>query len=209
MKLRQSRRSFRSVVTRRVGYHYLLYEPAERKSLAPMLVFLHGSGERGNDLALVCRHGPPGLVARGQDFPFFILSPQCPRRSVWEPDSLDALLDHLLTTLPVDKNKIWLTGISMGGYGTWDWGTASPERFAALVPICGAGRPFLAAERLRTMPIWAFHGGRDKVVPLRAHEETIKSIQSAGGNPKFTVYPTAGHDSWTETFRNPELYSCS
>jgi predicted peptidase len=191
----------------RVGYRFLLYEPVPQKSPAPLLIYLHGSGERGSDLSRICRHGPPALVVKGKDFPYFVLSPQCPRRAVWDPDALDALLGHVLKTCPVDEDRVWLTGISMGGYGTWDWGTASPERFAALVPICGAGRPFLAAERLRSMPIWGFHGARDTVVPLRAHEETIKAIRSAGGTPRFTVYPTAGHDSWTTTFQNPELYT--
>jgi len=195
------------VITKSIAYRYLLYTPSLQRFPLPLLIFLHGSGERGSDLRRICRHGPPGLVANGQDFPFFILSPQCPRQTVWDPESLDALLGHILETYPVDERRVWLTGISMGGYGTWDWGTAYPERFAALVPICGAGRPFLAADRLRTMPIWGFHGARDVVVPLRAHEETISAIRTAGGKPRLTVYPAAGHDSWTVTYKNPELFA--
>jgi predicted peptidase len=105
----------------------------------------------------------------------------------------------------VDPDRVYLTGLSMGGYGTWSLAAAHPERFAAIVPICGGGNPADAAK-LASLPVWVFHGAKDPTVPLERSKEMVEAIKSAGGNPRFTIYPEAGHDSWTETYNNPELY---
>src|SRR5262249_12520812 len=105
----------------------------------------------------------------------------------------------------VDKDRIYVTGLSMGGYGTWALATAYPKRFAAIAPICGGGDPS-EDKRLKDIPIWVFHRAQDRGVPLRASQAMVDAIKKAGGNPKFTVYEDADHDSWTETYNNPKLY---
>jgi predicted peptidase len=166
--------------------------------------FLHGAGESGSDVARVKTHGPPKIVETKPDFPFILVSPQSPGRG-WNPDTLNALLDEIMGKYPVDKDRIYLTGLSMGGYGTWALAAVHPEKFAAIVPICGGGNP-ADASKLAKLPIWVFHGAKDPTVPLRRSEEMVEAIKAAGGDIKFTVYPEAGHVSWTETYNNPELY---
>jgi predicted peptidase len=118
---------------------------------------------------------------------------------------LNALLDSVTRHYRVDKKRVYLTGLSMGGYGTWALAAAHPEKFAAIAPICGGGNP-ADAPKLAKLPIWVFHGGKDTTVPLQRSQEMVDAIKSAGGDPKFTIYPDAGHDSWTETYNNPEFY---
>jgi predicted peptidase len=105
----------------------------------------------------------------------------------------------------IDKDRVYLTGLSMGGYGTWALAAAHPEKFAAIAPICGGGNPAEAAKLAR-LPIWVFHGAKDPTVPIERSKEMVEAIKAAGGDAKFTIYPEAGHDSWTETYNNPELY---
>ena len=173
------------------------------------MMFLHGAGERGDDLNLVKDHGPPKLASEGKDFPFVIISPQCPRNVSWsnKVDDLNALLDHIIANYEVDQSRVYLTGLSMGGYVTWKLASENPERFAAIAPICGGGERRSARRRLKNMPIWVFHGAKDDVVPLENSEEMVEALKKAGNdNVKFTVYPDADHDSWTETYNNPRLY---
>ena len=171
----------------------------------PLLVFLHGAGESGDDLEKVKAHGPPKLIAAGdRAFPCIVVSPQSPGRG-WNPDVLAALVDEICREYRVDEDRIWLTGLSMGGFGTWALAAARPDRFAAIVPICGGGNPS-EADKLVGIPIWAFHGAKDFVVPLAASQQIVDAIKEKGGDPKFTVYPEAGHDSWTETYADPALW---
>ena len=188
---------------------YLLFLPNgynEQKSW-PMILFLHGAGERGDDLELVKKHGPPKIVETQKDFPFIVVSPQCPEDSSWikENEFLKELLNDIEVRYKVDKDRIYLTGLSMGGYGTWSLACEYPERFAAIVPICGGGEPS-KASKLKDMPVWTFHGVQDKVVSVEKSQEMVKAINALGGNVKLTVYPDAGHDSWTQTYDNPKLY---
>lgn len=204
---RQTREDFETEIRYRAKLPYLLYLPKEYDAgdqRWPLLIFLHGAGETGDDIEKVKIHGPPKLISQGQDFPFIVVSPQTPQFG-WDRRALDALLDDLEDRHRIDPRRIYLTGLSMGGAGTWDWAAHRPERFAAIVPICGRGSPREAAA-LKEMPVWAFHGARDTAVPLKASEDMIAAIRRAGGEPKFTVYPDAAHDSWTETYANPELY---
>lgn len=204
----QENRAFVGAITKRVACRYLLYLPKgyERgRKRWPLLLFLHGAGERGKDLELVKKHGPPKLIAEGQHFPFIVVSPQCPANQWWSNDVLAALLDNIVANYRVDESRVYVTGLSMGGYGTWALACEHPERFAAIAPICGGGNRLLA-HRLKDVPVWAFHGAKDDVVPLAESERMVNAVKAAGGKAKLTVYPEAGHDSWTATYANPALY---
>ena len=191
---------------------YLLYVPegyAASEKPWPLVLFLHGAGERGDDLEAVKKHGPPKLVGEGKAFPFICVSPQCPKGGWWDkPEqtaALVALLDHLQKTLDVDADRVVLTGLSMGGFGTWALAMAEPKRFAALAPICGRGDP-KKADRIAHIPAWVFHGAKDPTVPVTFSEAMVEALKKAGGAPKFTVYPEAKHDSWTQTYANPKFW---
>jgi predicted peptidase len=187
---------------------YLLFLPQgyeQSKQRWPLMMFLHGSGESGTNLAKVKTHGPPKVVESKPDFPFILVSPQSAGRG-WNSDTLNALLDDVIRKYRVDKSRVYLTGLSMGGYGTWSLAAAHPEKFAAIVPICGGGNP-ADAKKLVGLPIWVFHGAKDPTVPVQRSREMVEAIKAAGGNVKLTEYPEAGHDCWTETYDNPELYT--
>jgi predicted peptidase len=191
-----------------VTMDYLIYLPKDYadKDTWPLMLFLHGAGERGDDLNRVKVHGPPKLIAAGKEFPMIVVSPQCPSDHWWRPNELNALLDEIVEKYKVDQDRIYVTGLSMGGFGTWALAAYAPERFAALVPICGGGEA-IAARRISHLPVWAFHGAKDSVVPLSASETMVDALRKAKSNVKFTIYPEADHDSWTETYDNPELYT--
>jgi len=197
---------------------YLLFLPAgyekQPDNRWPLMMFLHGSGERGTNVWLVAKHGPPKEITAHPDFPFIVVSPQCPEGQIWSDDVVMALLDEIEQNYRVDLTRVYLTGLSMGGYGAWSLGVAHPERFAAIVPICGGGNLIslllsspAQAEALRTMGIWAFHGAKDPVVPVHESERMVEAMKRLGvKEAKLTIYPEAQHDCWTETYRNPELY---
>jgi len=205
----QHAQAFEKTITKTLTCKYLLFLPesyGQKDHRWPMILFLHGAGERGDDLELVKKHGPPKIVEQRKDFPFIVVSPQCPGASWWtdEIEVLINLLDDIVARYEVDTTRIYLTGLSMGGYGTWALAWMYPQRFAAIAPICG-GYPFMA-ERLQNVPVWAFHGAKDNLVPVKESEEMVQAIKAAGGDAKLTVYPDAGHDSWTATYNNQELY---
>ena len=193
--------------TIKVTMKYLIYLPKEydQKDSWPVLLFLHGSGERGDNLDLVKKHGPPKLIEAGKQFPFIVVSPQCPKDKSWEPYELTVLLDEIAEKYKVDQDRIYLTGISMGGFGTWALASHSPNRFAAIVPICGGGDPS-RTKRIAHIPAWVFHGGKDPAVPVEMSQKMVEALKKNGGDPKLTIYPEAGHDSWTEAYNTPELY---
>lgn len=203
--------SFRGVVQQTVALDYLValpdgYESSEEAW--PLVLFLHGSGERGTDLQKVKVHGPTRQIVEGQRFPFILVAPQSPEGVWWNVPALGALLDEVEQTHRVDPDRIYVTGLSMGGYATWGLAEAYPDRFAAIAPVCGGGTPSLicpAAESGTKM--WAFHGALDDVVPLERSLEMAERVRRCGGDVRLTVYPDAGHDSWTETYANPELYT--
>jgi len=204
-------------IPRVVHLNYLIHVPqtAQQDPLnkQPLIVFLHGSGERGDDIDLVKMHGIPNVVEREEDFPFITISPQCPQDTWWVEltDALDALLVQVISRQPVDLNRIYLTGISMGGYGTWYWASRYPDRFAAIAPVSGGGAPFHGFPEkvcvLKNMPVWAFHGERDDTVPVKESQVLVDALKSCGGNIRFTVYPDTGHEAWDRTYDNPELYA--
>jgi predicted peptidase len=190
-------------------FDYLLYVPrdyaVDTTRQWPLVIFLHGIGERGSNLALVKRHGLPKLIAAGRTFPFLVASPQCPDDTRWNIPALEAFIDELARIKRIDSRRIYVTGLSMGGFAAWSLAQRRPERYAAVVPICGGGDPKFAA-RLRDLPLWVFHGAKDETVPIADSAKMVAAIRVAGGAPRFTIYPEADHDSWTKTYENEELY---
>ncbi len=205
----QQPQTFEKVISQTVALNYLLYLPPDYDAQEkwPLILFLHGYGERGDDLDKVKANGLTKNIEQGQDYPFIIVSPQCPDTTVWpeQVSALDALLDEVIARHNVDTRRIYLTGLSMGGYGTWYLASRYPERFAAIAPICGGGSWWMP-ERLKNTPTWVFHGDADDVVPLIESELMVQWLREAGNEVTFTVYPDVDHDSWTATYNNPKLY---
>jgi predicted peptidase len=205
---RQQEKQFERKVEVSVKLRYLLYLPKDYGIDVrdwPLVLFLHGAGESGSDLQKVKIHGPPKLIEAGKDFPFIVVSPQSPGRG-WDAAALNALLDEVIASHKVDRDRIYVTGLSMGGYGTWSLAMAYPEKFAAIAPICGGGNP-AEARKIRDLPVWVFHGAKDTGVPPVRSEEMVQALKEAGAKQvKYTLYPDAGHDSWTETYNNPDVY---
>jgi len=211
LSAQQTANNFQATVQLEVAYKYLLFLPENQENaidgLSPMIVFLHGSGERGDKLDLVKKHGPPKLVEENKDFPFIVISPQCPSGERWDPIALEALITEMIHKHPVDPNRIYLTGLSMGGYGTWDLALRNPTMFAAIAPICGGDHmDAYQVYKIKDLPIWVFHGALDQAVPIGNSVTIVNALKKIDNRVKFTVYPEAGHDSWTETYNNPELY---
>jgi predicted peptidase len=214
----QTAKRFSKRVSRTVTLDYLLFLPQEYSAKPeqkwPLILFLHGAGERGTNVSLVATHGPPKIVKNKPDFPFIVVSPQCPEGQTWANDALLALLADIMKTCRVDASRVYLTGLSMGGYGTWSLGLAYPEKFAAIAPICGGGDPLKIllpdpkkAAALKRLPVWAFHGAKDPVVKLNESERMVNALKQAGStNVQLTVYPEADHDSWTVTYDDPKFY---
>ena len=193
-----------TTVTKRLTLRYLLYIPEGYSPTGnrwPLVLFLHGSGERGSDLSLLARQGLPKLAAE-HDLPFLLAAPQLPEGEVWSADTLKALLDELEATLRVDPDRIYLTGLSMGAFGAWDLAIAQPDRFAALVAISGGGNP-VEVCRLKNVPVWIAHGRKDDVIPVAWAESLAQRLERCGGKVRLTVYPDAGHDAWTRTYADP------
>jgi predicted peptidase len=215
----QTPQSFSRTITKTVKVNYLLFLPRDYASAGakrwPLILFLHGAGERGSDLQKVAIHGPPKIVEPKSDFQFIVVSPQCPEGETWDNDGLIGLLDEVMAKYRVDPSRVYLTGLSMGGYGTWNLGLAHPDRFAAIAPICGGGETIKVklatrtkAQAVKSLGIWAFHGAKDPVVSPEESERMVTALQKAGCEDiKLTLYPEASHDSWTETYNNPELYA--
>ncbi len=189
--------------------HTMIYTPAdygkEPNKKYPVLLFLHGAGERGEDYVLARKHGMGKLAAAGQDFPFIIVAPRCSENNVWWINQLEALLDHIIANYAVDTDRVYVTGLSMGGHGTWMLGAYIADRLAAIIPICGWGNALLAA-RYGSLPIWAFHGDKDDTVDYHYSEQLVNAINECGGNAMLTLYSEVGHNSWEQTYNDPAIY---
>ncbi len=182
----------------------------------PLILFLHGSGERGTNIWRATIHGPTKFIEKHPEFPFILVTPQCPEGNKWSDDLLMGLLDSVTADYAVDTNRIYLTGLSMGGYGAWSLATTYPERFAAVAPICGGEGNIgvvlsmldgVKGPALKKLPVWAFHGGKDNVVDVEESERMVKIFKKLGNEDvKLTIYPEATHNSWAVTYDNPELY---
>lgn len=211
----QDAQQFQKSYTHTKVLQYLQYLPPavsqDPTQRWPMILFLHGGGERGDNLDLVKVHGIPRIVET-QDLPFITISPQCPANRWWGDYlyALEDLVEQAINILPVDPDRIYLTGMSMGGYGTWHLAVDYPQRFAAIAPICGGGHwsheVYERILNIRHLPVWAFHGSRDRVVLPSESRELVKALKKGGGNARLTIYPGVGHDSWTQTYANPALY---
>ena len=182
----QSAQSFEAKITKTISGRYLFYLPkkygdeAEKEKKWPLLLFLHGAGERGDKIENVKQHGPPKLIAQGKEFPFIVVSPQCPENEWWSAEVLNGLLDTIIKKYRVDENRIYCTGLSMGGFGTWALAMEYPNRFAAIAPICGGGNARNIAG-IKDIPAWAFPGATDSVVPLPAGQTVGDARKAAGG----------------------------
>lgn len=170
----------------------------------PLILVLHGSGLVGCDVERVRTGGLPRRLERGGRVPFVVVAPQCPKPG-WDVDALDLLLDDVLKRWRIDADRVYLTGESMGGRGVWELAAARPDRFAAAAPICGWGVTDWAG-RLAELPIRAFHGDEDDVVPLEKSREMVEAVHRRGGEAELMIYPGVGHDSWTRTYEDPDLY---
>src|ERR1041385_2769539 len=203
----QQARTFEKQIT--VRLNYLLFLPegysSESDKKWPLMLFLHGAGERGSDVSKVKVHGPPKIVEEKKDFPFIVVSPQCPADSWWRPYELIGLLDEIQKNYHVDPDRVYLTGLSMGGFGTWDLVSQYPQRFAAIAPICGGGNPAMV-RRIKDIPVWVFHGDSDHTVPVARSDEMVEALKKVGADVKYTRYEGVDHDSWTRTYANEELY---
>lgn len=190
---------------------YLLYLPdnydkANTKQF-PLLLFLHGGGESGNDIELVKKHGRPKLIEQGKQFPFLVLSPQNPgKKKLWDDVAVLNLLNAVVSEYHVDTARIYLTGLSRGGYGAWRLAINNPGIFAALAVICGSSAPYEYASWLKDLPVWVFHGAKDATIDMSVSAKMVEKVAIAGGDVKFTVYPEATHDAWTKTYENDALY---
>lgn len=202
---------FSANYAKRVEVSYLLYLPegydVNKHVKYPFIMFLHGAGESGDDLNMVRRHGPPKEIAKGRKFPFIIVSPQCPRtQRGWDPDSLICLLNTLERKYRIDKEREYLTGLSMGGFGTWATASAFPDRFAAIAPIA-AGGDFFKVAALRNVPTWVTHGDSDPVVPILGDQLMVDALKREGGDVRFDIIKGGDHDVWTPVYNGDELYN--
>ncbi len=192
--------------------HRVLPRDYEQTSTAyPLLLFLHGRGERGNNLELVKRHGPPKLAdsATKPVFleSFIVFSPQCPADQDWSAEGLAALLDQAAQQLRIDQSRVYLTGISMGAYGAWRLALAQPQRFAALCPISGGGEPE-HVSRLQYIPIWIFHSAGDEIVPVSESDRMFTALQHCNADVIYTRYRALNHvATWEEAYDCPALYA--
>lgn len=177
----------------------------------PLIIFLHGTTERGSNLQKLTRRGPLAYRADGGTFSCYVAAPQCPATTTWHQINSDLMqwLDTLLMTNPIDPNRITLTGFSLGGAGALDWAYRSPDRFAALVPVAGFDIPDGKRNPcvLASIPIWIIAGRKDKVVSTNGADALITLLKSCGTKPRYTIYDTNHVETDKQAYRNPELYS--
>lgn len=203
-------------ITKSVRLKYWLFLPegyADQPDRRwPLLLFLHGSGERGDELDLVKRHGIPRMLEEHPRFPFIVVAPQCSTNTIWSMhlDALDVLVDEIVAAYAVDPDRVSVTGLSMGGSGTWHLATMYPHRFAAVVPVCGDGSWYIGGADqvcvIKHVPVWAFHGTADTTIPAAESEKLVDALQACGGNVRFTLYPDVGHNCWKQAYATPALY---
>jgi predicted peptidase len=200
----------------KLPYRLMKPDGYDAKTKYPLVIFLHGAGERGTDNDKQLVHGVKDFASdeNRKKYPCFLVAPQCPTSGWWvgtskaKTEPLKLVFDVIEATrkeFSIDDSRIYITGLSMGGYGTWAAIARKPDLFAAAVPICGGGDP-KAAAKVAKIPIWAFHGAKDGVVKPEQSRDMIAALKKAGGDPKYTEYPDAGHDSWTATYADPKVH---
>lgn len=215
-------REFKSADGRVLPYRLLRpkdYDPSQKY---PLLVYLHGAGERGNDNAFQLKHGKDMMLAAARKYQSFVLAPQCPKEARWvevhwataahnmpehpsEPVRLLlALIPELEKEFSIDSGRRYAIGLSMGGYGVWDLLCRYPDMFAAGVPVCGGGDENKAV-RMKDIAVWAFHGSNDKVVNPHRSRNMIEALKKIGGQPRYTEYPGVGHNAWVAAFQDTQM----
>jgi predicted peptidase len=219
------KRTYKDATGKVLPYQLLQPLTIETGKTYPLVLFLHGAGERGTDNEKQLVHGVPQFAsdANRKAFPCFLIAPQCPSNQKWVEVDWSAdrhtmpkiqgdagrlaleLVLQAIKDLPIDPKRVYITGLSMGGYGTWDLLARKPDLFAAAVPVCG-GADEATAPTIKHIPIWTFHGGNDGVVKPARSRNMIAALEKAGGKPKYTEYPTVGHDSWNNAYRDPEMF---
>lgn len=189
--------------------NYLLLLPDDYRADTtlkwPLVLFLHGSGESGFDIEKVKAHGPPQQAALGRKFPFILVSPQSEVPSGWDIEKLYRLLQYVKKNYRVDIDRIYLTGLSMGGFGTWALAIKHPEEFAAIAPICGGGDT-TDAWKIRNIPVWCFHGANDNIVPPVSSINLVNATKKFNRQVTFTLYANTSHNSWDTTYNNDSIY---
>ena len=195
---------------------YLAITPAgfRTQSRWPLILFLHGSEQRGNDLGLLELNGPPKYALSNPGFPFVVVAPQLPLGKLWNPDAVAGLVKQLIPRFRIDASRVYLTGLSTGGYGVWSTALKYPERFAAVAPVAGGGDTVILKhaegaelEALRSLGVWAFHGGSDSLVDPSESQRMVEELQRIGaGDVRITVYPGAPHDIWQQVYSSQALY---
>ena len=207
----QTANEFTTTIEHRASLNYLLYLPDdhERHDDWPLIVYLHGSGERGDDVDLVRVHGLPRLLDEGLMLPAVVVSPQCPSGQLWtrQLPAVKGLIDRLVLRHGVDPKRIAATGLSLGGAGACELVSLYPETFTALAPICGPWTRLFVTPETAKIDTWVFHGDADTVVPIQESQMFIDAIRAHGGSPRFTVYPGVGHNSWDPAYADEELLS--
>ena len=201
---------------------YLLFIPKEydKQKKYPLALWLHGGGSRGNDPKRMLDYGDKhgiGFLARNDNqskYPSFVLAPQCPLNKYWADTDSETptaqmklvleILDKVQADYSIDTTRLYVMGISLGGYGTWDIIARRPDTFAAAVPICGGGNSSKASQMVNTS-IWAFHGDKDEAVNVSESRKMIDAIKTAGGKPRYTEYKGVGHNSWENAFAEIDL----
>ena len=206
----QRPQTFQRTINRTVTTKYLLFLPQDygrREKRWPLILYLHGGSRRGDDIEMVRAFGLPQVVEKDPSFPFIVVSPQCSQGEIWtDADTLINLLDEVLNKYVVDRERVYLTGHSMGGRGVWYLAYKYPERFAAIAPMAGPAAISSWATRLKDMPIWVFHGAKDVDVPLSESEQMVNALKAVGDNVKFTIYPDRDHFI-LDTYENKDLYN--
>lgn len=199
---------FEKDVKSKLNYIVYIPESYDPKEKWPLILSLHGSGERGNNISDVMKWGINKILKENVDFPFVVVSPQCPRGEIWEMqfNKLKDLLNELESSYNIDNKRIYLTGYSLGGYGTWNFAILNPEKFAAIVPISGGAISPQKALRLKELPIWVAHGDRDTVVEFEESKRIVDSLNLHNPNIIFKVYKGGGHEVCTTAYEDPELF---
>ncbi|HBI00382.1 MAG TPA: prolyl oligopeptidase family serine peptidase [Flavobacterium sp.] len=199
--------NFSTEIKKQVSYGYILHKPEKVKSKKPLIIFLHGSGEKGTDLEKVKSHGPLKYI-QNNSIDAFILAPQCPENEYWESESLHQLIQKIVKENQIDTNRIYLTGLSMGAWGAWNLAFAHPETFAALVPICGfVDRvPMIENCKIANIPTRIFHGLVDDVVDVNYSITIYKKLKGCSKDLELTIFDDANHDSWTRVYNNAAIY---
>ena len=191
-------------------YEYDCWPEDPGSDVRPTIVFLHGRGERGSNLSLVRTYGPPKLARLPTNYGlnnFIILSPQCPKGTPWSAELLSDFVDMALETLPVDRRRVYLTGLSMGAFGAWDLATAHPDKFTAVAILCGGGDP-AKAHRLADTPVWLFHSAADQRVRVQNSDSLFDALRKVNAPVSYTRYKSLDHvGTWERVYASKMLYS--